>query len=146
MSDAIFFYRVNEPYGVFSNFFKCNLIIDSITWPTVEHYFQSQKFQDEVLKEKIRNLLSPMDAAKLGRDRSLPLRKDWDDVKNNIMRFAVLEKFKQNTEAKEILLSTEDTLLVEHTHNDNYWADGGDGSGKNMLGIILMETREALKV
>ncbi|MFJ5510542.1 NADAR family protein [Pectobacterium jejuense] len=146
MSDAILFYRVNEQYGFFSNFFKCNFIVDSITWPTVEHYFQSQKFQDEVLKEKIRNLFSPMDAAKLGRDRSLPLRKYWDDVKNNIMRFAVLEKFKQNNVAKEILLSTGDALLVEHTHNDNYWADGGDGSGKNMLGIILMETRETLKV
>ncbi|PWD57045.1 NADAR family protein [Pectobacterium parmentieri] len=145
MNDAIFFYRVNEPYGIFSNFFKCDFIIDSIVWPTVEHYFQSQKFQDEVLKERIRNLLSPMDAAKLGRDRSLPLRKDWDDVKNNIMRFAVLEKFKQNDEAKEILLSTGDALLVEHTHNDNYWADGGDGSGQNMLGIILMETRNILK-
>ncbi|MFP1786552.1 NADAR family protein [Lonsdalea quercina] len=145
MSDPIFFYRVNEPFGIFSNFFKCNFIIDSITWPTVEHYFQSQKFQDEVSKEKIRNLLSPMDAAKLGRDRSLPLRKDWDDVKNNIMRFAVLEKFKQNDEARGILLSTGDALLVEHTHNDNYWADGGDGSGQNMLGLILMETRDILK-
>jgi predicted NAD-dependent protein-ADP-ribosyltransferase YbiA (DUF1768 family) len=26
----------------------------------------------------------------------------------------------------------------------SYWGDGGDGSGKNMLGRILMEVREQL--
>jgi hypothetical protein len=34
--------------------------------------------------------------------------------------------------------------LVEHTENDSYWADGGDSSGKNMLGKILMEVRDVL--
>jgi predicted NAD-dependent protein-ADP-ribosyltransferase YbiA (DUF1768 family) len=28
--------------------------------------------------------------------------------------------------------------------NDSYWGDGGDGSGKNMLGKILMEVRHKL--
>jgi predicted NAD-dependent protein-ADP-ribosyltransferase YbiA (DUF1768 family) len=38
------------------------------------------------------------------------------------------------------------TLRVfEHTTNDSYGGDGGDGSGKNMLGRILMEVREQLK-
>ena len=35
--------------------------------------------------------------------------------------------------------------LVEHTTNDAYWGDGGDGSGTNMLGRILMEVRERLR-
>ncbi len=61
------------------------------------------------------------------------------------MRFAVLEKFKQHKEIREILLSTGNARLLEHTKNDFYWADGGDGSGKNMLGVILMEVREQLK-
>ncbi|WP_050027023.1 NADAR domain-containing protein [Verrucomicrobium sp. BvORR034] len=29
--------------------------------------------------------------------------------------------------------------------NDSYWADGGDGSGKNCLGILLMELRDQLR-
>lgn len=33
------------------------------------------------------------------------------------------------------------TIGIEHTRNDRYWADGGDGKGKNMLGVVLMETR-----
>ena len=41
-----------------------------------------------------------------------------------------------------------DAKIVEHTRNDDYWGDRGDrgdGSGKNTLGLILMETREALR-
>jgi predicted NAD-dependent protein-ADP-ribosyltransferase YbiA (DUF1768 family) len=43
-----------------------------------------------------------------------------------------------------LLLSTGDAKLIEHTTNDSCWADGGDGSGKNMLGQILIEVRKQL--
>ena len=87
-----------------------------------------------------------MDAALEGRNRQNPLRKDWEDVKDDIMRYAVREKFRQNPEILEKLIATSDAELFEHTKNDHYWADGGDGSGKNMLGKILMETRVALSL
>lgn len=145
MQDKILFYKVNDRYGIFSNFYKCGFFIDGKYWPTAEHFFQAQKFNDEALREKIRKLSSPMDAAILGRDRANTLRDDWEGVKDNIMRLAVMEKFKQNDEARDILLATNDFVLVEHTKNDSYWGDGGDGSGKNMLGNILMETRNILK-
>ena len=44
-----------------------------------------------------------------------------------------------------LLLSTGDAKLVEHTENDSYWGDGGDGSGRNMLGQILMQIRTELR-
>ncbi|EJP5820520.1 NADAR family protein, partial [Cronobacter sakazakii] len=136
--------RVNEPYGVFSNFHSTGFSVSEIWWPTVEHYFQAQKFHDEILREKIRSLTSPMEAAKVGRSRNYPLREDWELIKDDVIRFAVLKKFSQNDEAKNILLSTGGAELIEHTKNDRYWADGGDGTGKNMLGKILMETRSVL--
>lgn len=37
-----FFYRVNEPYGAFSNFHSTGFDVDEIWRPTAEHYFQSQ--------------------------------------------------------------------------------------------------------
>lgn len=144
MTQKIYFYRVNEPYGVFSNFHSTGFSASEIWWPTVEHYFQAQKFHDEILREKIRSLTSPMEAAKVGRSRNYPLREDWELIKDDVMRFAVLKKFSQNDEAKNILLSTGGAELIEHTKNDRYWADGGDGTGKNMLGKILMETRSVL--
>ena len=61
------------------------------------------------------------------------------------MREAIRAKFTQDDELKLLLLGTGDAKLVEHTSNDNYWGDGGDGRGRNMLGRILMEVREQLR-
>ena len=61
------------------------------------------------------------------------------------MRNAVLAKFEQHADIRAILLDTGSAKLIEHTTNDNYWGDGGDGSGKNKLGLLLMEIREKLR-
>ena len=45
-----------------------------------------------------------------------------------------------------ILLSTKKLKLVEHTKRDTYWGDGEDGSGKNMLGILLTKLRDDIKI
>ncbi len=59
MTQKIYFYRVNEPYGVFSNFHSTGFSVSEIWWPTVEHYFQAQKFHDEILREKFVHLHLP---------------------------------------------------------------------------------------
>jgi N-glycosidase YbiA len=46
---------------------------------------------------------------------------------------ALRAKFTLHEELNAILLGTGDAVLVEHTANDSYWGDGGDGSGKNRL-------------
>ena len=82
----------------------------------------------------------------MGRDRNLPLRDDWELVKESIMKDALIAKIEQYPKIKELLLSTNDAEIVEHSVNDRYWADAGDGSGKNRLGVIWMEIREELKI
>jgi len=42
----------------------------------------------------------------MGRDRSRPLRKDWDAVKEQVAEDAIRAKFKQNEEARKLLLQT----------------------------------------
>lgn len=142
---TIEFYRVNEEYGGFSNFSKHGFELDGKYWRTSEHYFQSQKFIGSEHEEEIRLAKTPMDAARLGRDRKKPLRLDWEQVKDEIMRSAVLRKFETNDEIKEILLSTGEQKIIEKTTSDYYWGCGENGSGKNMLGKILMEVREILR-
>jgi len=61
------------------------------------------------------------------------------------MRQVVLAKFTQHADLRTILLGTGDAQLVEHTAKDSYWADGGDGSGRNRLGQILMSVRAELR-
>lgn len=145
MSDVINFYRVADDYGCFSNFASYPIQVDDKQWPTSEHYFQAQKFEDPEHQEAIRKTKSPMIAPRMGRDRKKPLRRDWEAVKDAVMRKAVRAKFTQHEDIRRILLSTGEVRIVEHTENDSYWGDGGDGSGKNMLGHILMEIREELR-
>ena len=141
---TINFYRVGEPFGCFSNFAAYPVTMEGVVWPTSEHCFQAQKFHDETHREAIRTTQSPMDAAKMGRDRTKRLREDWESIKDDVMYRVVLAKFSQHPGIRSELLSTGDASLVEHTKNDSYWGDGGDGSGKNMLGQILMRVREEI--
>jgi ribA/ribD-fused uncharacterized protein len=145
VSDAIRFYSVSDEYGEFSNFAPYPIRLDGQTWPTSEHYFQAQKFDDEADRAAVRTAKTPMIAARLGRDRKRTLRRDWERVKDGIMRQAVLAKFTQHEDLRELLLATGDAELIEHTENDDYWGDGGDGSGRNMLGRILMHVRTELR-
>jgi ribA/ribD-fused uncharacterized protein len=144
MPPVINFYSVSDEYGCFSNFAPYPILLDGKLWPTSEHYFQAKKSEDAEHQESIRKTKSPMIAARMGRDRKKPLRRDWESTKVAVMRAAVRAKFAQHDEIRQVLLATGDAKIVEHTENDSYWGDGGDGSGKNMLGRILMEIRTEL--
>lgn len=50
-------------------------------------------------------------------------------------------KFTQNENIRLKLLETGDRKLIEHTDRDKFWGDGGNGEGKNRLGILLMKLR-----
>ena len=60
------------------------------------------------------------------------------------MLTALRAKFSQHPQLASLLLSTGGARLVEHTTNDRYWADGGDGTGRNRLGELLMQVRQEL--
>lgn len=142
---AVYFYSDREqPYGCFSNFSAHGLVLDDLYWPTSEHYFQAQKFAGTPIAEKIRGLSKPKEAANMGRDRSFPLRSDWESVKDDVMRRAVLAKFQTHGDIRAILLGTGDEDLVENAPGDYYWGCGKDGTGQNKLGLILMELRQTL--
>ncbi len=141
----IYFYTPHDAYGCFSNFSAHGVKLKELWWPTAEHYFQAQKFAGTPHEALIRLAKTPKQAAAMGRDRSRPLRSDWQDVKDDVMREVVRQKFRTHTAIRQVLLDTGSEELVEHAPGDYYWGCGADGSGKNMLGKILMEVREELR-
>lgn len=143
--EAIKFYSEHQKWGEFSNFALYPVKMNGKTWPTSEHYFQAQKFDNKSYQEKIRKCASPMKAAELGRSRKVKLKRNWDKIKDNVMYDVVYAKFHQHKELKEILFQTFDLKIIEHTENDSYWGDGKDGTGLNKLDKILMKVREKLK-
>ncbi|CAF1126036.1 unnamed protein product [Adineta steineri] len=145
-SSPIHFYDLNGLFGEFGNFYSAPIKLDGLTWPTVEHYFQAQKFSyDKHRVKHVSQLPSPRDAFDYAHDHNSSLRWDWMEVRDKVMFKACMAKFQQHPHLQHMLLSTGQRTLVEHTEKDSYWADGGDGSGQNKLGITLMKVREAIK-
>ena len=143
----IHFYNRNDPYYYFTNFYRASIELDGYVWPTTEHYFQAQKFFGTPYYDYIRSLPTPREAFQVSR---LPqaaecVRGDWPRVKKQIMLKALRAKFIQDEQLRQLLLDTKDVDLVEHTRNDSYWGDGGDGSGQNQLGKLLMQVRKEIK-
>ncbi len=145
---TIYFYKVNEPYGCFSNFSPHGIELQGMNWPTVEHYYQAQKFvgtADAALIPVIHAVQTPDQAAALGRDRTRKVRPDWAGVKTQVMQIAVLKKFLTHTDIQAILISTGDQLLVENSQTDYYWGCGRDKTGQNHLGKIIMNVRQEIR-
>ena len=143
---TISFYTRTDEYGDFCNFSSHGFAIDDKYWPTVEHYFQSQKFAGTEQESAIPRARTPGDAKGLGRSTAHPLRPDWEDVKDDIMYRGVLSKFQTHGDVRPRLLATGDEEIVESAPGDYYWGCGADGTGQNKLGKILMRIRAELRV
>jgi N-glycosidase YbiA len=131
----------------FSNFSNHPVTIDGKTYPTTEHYFQSMKFvtTDSDWAESIRVAKTPYLCKIMGGSRDHPLRKDWERIKDNVMRRALVAKAEQHQDFLKELLNTQDQVIIEASPTDYYWGEGKTKTGKNMLGILLMELREKIK-
>ncbi|MBI5957344.1 MAG: NADAR family protein [Chloroflexi bacterium] len=141
----IYFYSTLDEYACFSNFSPHGFELDGVYWPTVEHYFQAQKFAGTAYVDQIRQAKSPKQAKTLGRRRDWPLRADWEKVKLDIMKQSVRRKFETHPDIRAVLMSTGDEDLVENAPNDYFWGAGRFGTGQNRLGKILVQVREELR-
>ena len=145
---TIYFYKVNAPYGCFSNFSPHGIHLRGADWPTVEHYYQPQKFAgtvDAALIAVIHTPQTPEQAAAFGRDRTRQVRPYLAGVKAQVMREAVLKKFLTHADIQAILISTEEHPIVENSQTDYYWGCGGAKNGQNQLGKILMSVRQEIR-
>jgi ribA/ribD-fused uncharacterized protein len=146
MADKVIrFHRIIDAFGEFSNFAPYPIALKGKQWPTTGHFYHAQKFAGTNREEEIRRARSPAEAARMARDPRYVVRPDWSMVKDLVMLAAVRAKFRQHRRLAERLLATNDAMIIEHTAQDAYWGDGGDGSGENRLGRILMHVRAELR-
>lgn len=139
------FYSKIPEFKELSNMYASPFEMDGKTWPSVEHYFQAQKFPtDPAYQEEIRKAKSGLKAKSLGQSQEHPIRPDWNTYRLEAMEKAVKAKFTQNEALKKLLLSTGTRELQEASPTDSYWGVGKSGKGENHLGKILMKLRNSL--
>lgn len=131
------------PWCFLSNFFPSTIVYKGITYPTVEHAYQAAKTMDKGKRFAISEAKSPAMAKKMGRAIK-SLRKNWDRKKILVMEELLRLKF-SNYHMAKMLLSTSYAELIEgNWWGDTFWGVCKD-RGKNMLGRLLMETRETIR-
>lgn len=115
---------------------------DDMTYPTVENFFQAMKTQDVGQRRRFVDC-TPSRAKYLG--RSVQLRTDWEQIKLQVMTYAVELKFSPGSDFAAVLLSSGTSYLEEgNTWGDYFWG-AVNGEGENWLGLILMRRREQLR-
>lgn len=115
--------------------------MDGKPYKTTEAAYQAAKSLDQDTRELIRKAKSPYAAKKLG--QSVKLRPDWEEVKVQVMRGLIRQKF-ENPFLRPLLTATSDAELIEGNHwHDRFWGVCG-GIGQNWLGRLLMEVRDEI--
>jgi ribA/ribD-fused uncharacterized protein len=129
-------------YAFLSNFSPSPIVLDRITYPTVEHAFQAAKADNRLERERMASLPTPGAAKRAG--RKVTLRPDWERVKVAVMEDLVRRKFADRDLAARLLATGDEQLVEGNTWNDRFWGVCR-GEGRNELGKILMRVRAELK-
>lgn len=138
----IWFYDEDNKHTYFlSNAYPTSVRMWNMKFRCAEAAFQASKFAHKPDVAKRFTHLDGEEAAKLAQKWSYQQRQDWYQVRENLMLDVLRAKFQQNPDLGELLRATGDAYLVDHTKEDAFWADGGDGKGKNRLGHLLMQVR-----
>lgn len=143
---------INKPilfYGsefyIFSNFSSFALEWKGKLYPTSEHAYHSEKFEDEETKEQIRNTRSAHDSLKMAHANKDKYKKDWDGIKLGVMKEILYEKVIQHSYVKKKLLESGDREIIEDSWRDDFWGWGENKNGANHLGKLWMEIRKEIQ-
>ncbi|MBR3211200.1 MAG: NADAR family protein [Bacilli bacterium] len=142
---SVDFYKEFGELGYLASYSDHGFEVNGIYYPTVEHYYQASKFDDEKIINKILNCKTPKEASMIGRDRNNIRIPNFKEVKIQKMYEANLEKFRQNPELAKKLLDTGNEAIREMTTKESFWGVGPNLDGENHMGKILMRVREELR-
>ena len=128
----------------YSNFSPCPVWINDHWYPTSEHAYQHRKaivMKQWLIAEMILQAETPQEAKFYG--DMIETDAYWYSIKADVMYEIILAKVEHNPDFAQRLRDSKGIQLIEATRNE-YWAEGKNGTGLNMLGRVLMSVREKL--
>lgn len=145
MGEVIGFYP--REFYCLDNFSSFKVEYDGYLYSSSEEAYQTLGFLENApeIAEQIKKSHSAHEAQKIAYANRDKRRKDWDDIKLNVMKKILQCKLEQNPYVLKKLLETKDYIIVEDSPKDNYWGWGQERDGDNHLGKLWMELREEYK-
>ncbi len=143
----------------FSQWYDAGFTIEGIFYPSAEHWMMASKarlFGDEQILKEVLTASDPGAAKKLGRKVKGFDNLTWKKHARQIVTEGNVAKFSQNSELKDYLKSTGETVLVEASPYDRIWGIGlkadderakhpNTWHGQNLLGFALMDARTEIQ-
>ena len=156
MNDFVFFWGSTSP---FSNWYLCPFVHHGKQYNCSEQYMMYKKamlFKDYDVAEMIMGQTEPRKQKFLGRQVRGYVDSVWMDKCQDIMVEGLISKFTQDTYSLNTLLDTGDKIIVEASPLDKIWGiglsrddpralDESQWLGQNLLGKVLMRTRDAIR-
>ena len=159
MNSIICFHNPAEENGYLSNWYLSPFSLCGTTYSSMEQYMMHQKalcFHNSEIASQILKTDAPNVIKALGRQVSNYNDLIWSGVRQVIVYQGLIEKFRQNPELLEQLLSTKEALLAECAVTDRIWGIGLSMTdparldpklwkGQNLLGFALLQARSYLR-
>ena len=147
-TECVRIHKVDEEWGIFSNFGHTPIVVDSLTIDTSERLFQLMKFRDEEPVLDINKKGNPKMTAK--KWEKTHRREDWGEMVIDTMKFCLTKKYEQSEEFRKELERSKGKYIVEdqtsfRKKNPDAWGvkqQGDSYVGPNLLGRLLMELRD----
>ena len=141
--NVITFNSMKNGYGVFSNFYPCQLEHNAVGFHSSEQmYYYLITTQNPDLQKRIMRQRSAYQVKLMHIPYGL---RDKGHNRNEVMRLCLKTKFEQCSLFRDVLLDTADKTLIEYaTWWDLYWGCYMKDNyyfGCNALGRLLMELR-----
>lgn len=145
-------HKINEEYGILSNFAHTPIKINNLTFDTSERLYQMLKMNNvetqKLVYEKKGN--PKMFVKHLEKINNNVIRNDWGKIFIDVMKFCLNLKYQQNEmfrnklqECKNLYIIEDQTTFPRKTANT--WGVkliNNEYIGPNLLGRLLMELRD----
>ncbi len=121
-------------YEEFGNYYKCNFVVNGVTFSCTEQYYQYIKCENnKELQHQILQQTNPRKMWSIGQKCVLSI--NWEFIKVEIMNLGNLHKFNQNKQLADKLINTGNAYITFNENNGDFW----DTKNKMILNNIRLD-------
>jgi len=133
-------------YNWLSNMYAVDIIHNGLVYKSVENAYMAQKNTDDISWFKF-CLENPPNICKK-ESKNTQVRKDWEDIKLEVMYKLLVKKFTQEPFRTKLLATGNENIQEGNFWNDTFWGvdlKQNPNIGENNLGRLIMYIRILLK-